>query len=565
MVDVLIQTFNEELNLPHTLASVKGWANRIFVVDSGSTDATTRIAEENGAAVVHHAWEGYARQKNWALDNLPFESDWILILDADESVTEELRDEILDICSRDPETIEESGLYLNRVFIFYGREIKHCGYFPSWNLRLFKRGKARYEDRSVHEHMIVDGPTAYMSHLLRHEDRRGLEHFFAKHNRYSTLEAQEIYDRPEPWPGFIRFATDRITRRRFGKSRMLPYLPMPWVWRLIYMYFVRLGFMDGKAGWFLCNFISTYEFLVQLKYRELVRTNGKPVPFIRGLAAPEGDPDAEDFTRKSAAQPERTESMAGAKETSNGEVRLQPIESTSEPAKRDGPIEAVGTRTEATVDQGATPHHRALDDRALRAPGVVDQSRFISPWSLKDNVMRVLWMIVQLCLFRPSFHNWYGWRRFLLRTFGAKIGRHVRIRPTVKVEIPWNLEIGDHSIVGDYAILYSLGKITLGQRVIISQYAHICAGTHDYRYKSFPLIRPPIVIGDEAWIAADAFVGPNVTIGRRAVLGARASAFRDIAPDMVAAGNPAREIKPRERFDDPNSKSSPDLSHAAKA
>ncbi|HQY88092.1 MAG TPA: glycosyltransferase family 2 protein [Tepidisphaeraceae bacterium] len=174
MVDVFIQTFNEELNLPHTLASVRGWANRVFVVDSGSTDATTQIAEANGAAVVYHAWEGYARQKNWALDNLPFESDWILILDADESVTDELRDEILDITSRDPDTIEESGLYLNRVFIFYGREIKHCGYFPSWNLRLFKRGRARYEDRSVHEHMIVDGPTAYMSHLLRHEDRSSL-------------------------------------------------------------------------------------------------------------------------------------------------------------------------------------------------------------------------------------------------------------------------------------------------------------------------------------------------------------------------------------------------------
>ncbi|HQY87297.1 MAG TPA: WcaF family extracellular polysaccharide biosynthesis acetyltransferase, partial [Tepidisphaeraceae bacterium] len=403
--------------------------------------------------------------------------------------------------------------------------------------------------------------------------------------RYSTLEAQEIYGRPEPWPGFVRFATDRVTRRRFGKSRMLPYLPMPWVWRLIYMYFVRLGFMDGKAGWFLCNFISSYEFLVQLKYRELVRTNGKPVLMVRGLAAAEGDPEAADFTRKDgalvAARSTKSSSSSVALETANGvhhedskvEVAARKAIARDESnsldessINRDQTSDETSDETvEVSSDGSVTPHHRALDDRSLHATGTANHNRFISPWSLKDNVMRVLWMIVQLTLFRPSFHNWYGWRRFLLKLFGAKIGRGVRIRPTVKVEIPWNLEIGDNSIVGDYAILYSLGKITLGKRVIISQYAHLCAGTHDYRYKSFPLIRPPITVGDEAWIAADAFVGPNVTIGKRAVLGARASAFRDIAPEMIAAGSPAREIKPRERFDDPNAESSPDLSHAAKA
>ena len=269
LIDVLIQTHNEELNLPHTLKSVCGWVNRVFVVDSGSTDATTRIAQDFGATVVHHAWEGYARQKNWALANLPFESPWILIIDADEAVSPELREEILELVRRDPASVYESGFHLNRVFIFFGREIRHCGYFPSWNLRLFKRGRAVYEDRSVHEHMLVDGPVGYLQHLLIHEDRRGLEHFFAKHNRYSTLEAQEIYDRPEPWPGLMNFMTDRVSRRRFGKSRILPYLPMPWMMRLLYMYVMRLGFMDGRAGWLLSNFISSYEFFVQLKYREL--------------------------------------------------------------------------------------------------------------------------------------------------------------------------------------------------------------------------------------------------------------------------------------------------------
>src|ERR1700742_2851151 len=106
MVDVLIQTHNEQLNLPHTLASLKGWVNRVFVVDSGSTDDTKFIVEDWGATFVHHDWEGYAAQKNWALDNLPFESSWILILDADESVSPELRSEITDIVSQNPDTFQ---------------------------------------------------------------------------------------------------------------------------------------------------------------------------------------------------------------------------------------------------------------------------------------------------------------------------------------------------------------------------------------------------------------------------------------------------------------------------
>src|SRR5262245_51875296 len=288
-VDVLIQTFNEELNLPHTLATVVGWANRIFIVDSGSTDRTQQVAEEFGAEFVPHAWEGYARQKNWALANLPLEAAWTLILDADEALTPELRLEIDQIVRRPPENVKESGFYLNRVFVFLGKEIWHCGYFPSWNLRLFKRGRAKYEDRKVHEHMIVDGPTAYLKHWMIHEDRRGMEHLFAKHNRYSTLEAQEILDTPEPWPGLRRFITDRPARRRFGKSRLLPILPMPWLWRFLYMYVGRLGFLDGRAGWWLCSFLGKYEFLIQIKLRDLKRLGAQSrVPTIQGLSQAEG-------------------------------------------------------------------------------------------------------------------------------------------------------------------------------------------------------------------------------------------------------------------------------------
>ncbi len=287
MLDVLIQTHNEELNLVHALASLQGWVNRVFVVDSGSTDSTLDIARKAGATVVHHDWEGYAGQKNWALANLPWESDWILIVDADESVTPELRSEIEKVTSKPIDSVTSAGFYINRIFIFMGRQIRHCGYFPSYNLRLFKRGRARYENRRVHEHMIVDGKTAYLKGLLIHEDRRGLEHFIAKHNRYSTLEAQELYATQTPWPGSKAFFSNRMVRRRFLKTRVLPSLPVPWFWKFLYMYVFLEGFLDRSAGWNLSVIIASYEYFIYLKYNELKRLKGRQ-PVVRGLSVSEG-------------------------------------------------------------------------------------------------------------------------------------------------------------------------------------------------------------------------------------------------------------------------------------
>jgi putative colanic acid biosynthesis acetyltransferase WcaF len=158
-------------------------------------------------------------------------------------------------------------------------------------------------------------------------------------------------------------------------------------------------------------------------------------------------------------------------------------------------------------------------------------------------------MIVRAGLFRPSFHNWYGWRRLLLTMFGAKLGKNFRIRPTAMVEIPWNLEAGDNVVIGDYAIIYSLGQITIGRAATISQYAHLCAGTHDYTTRRFTLLKPPIVIGQEVWIAADAFVGPGVTVGDRAVVGARATVVNNVPPDQVVAGPAAKILKQRTLVD----------------
>jgi glycosyltransferase involved in cell wall biosynthesis len=211
-----------------------------------------------------------------------------LSLDADEALSPALAEEIRSVVSRPPERVKSAGFYINRVLIFMGREIRHCGYFPSWNLRLFKRGMARYDTRAVHEHMLADGKTSRLKKLILHEDRRGLEHFIAKHNRYSTLEAWELYRQSHRWPGFKAFYKDGIARRRWIKYGLAPRLAVPWMWRFVYMYLLRGGIFDRRAGLHLCLFISSYEFFIRAKYMELLRLKGGAATSVEGLAVPEG-------------------------------------------------------------------------------------------------------------------------------------------------------------------------------------------------------------------------------------------------------------------------------------
>ena len=136
-----------------------------------------------------------------------------------------------------------------------------------------------------------------------------------------------------------------------------------------------------------------------------------------------------------------------------------------------------------------------------------------------------------------------------MRLFGAKIGRDVHIHPTARIAVPWNLHIADEASVGESAILYSLGLIFIGRRATVSQHAHLCAGTHDHHCADMPLIKSPISIGAGAWICADAFVGPGVTIGEMAVVGARAVVIKDIAPNAIVVGNPSRVVGERQSRD----------------
>ncbi|MCF8272895.1 MAG: putative colanic acid biosynthesis acetyltransferase [Flavobacteriaceae bacterium] len=164
----------------------------------------------------------------------------------------------------------------------------------------------------------------------------------------------------------------------------------------------------------------------------------------------------------------------------------------------------------------------------------------------KSKIAVQLWWIVYALLFKPSPQIFYGWRRFLLRSFGAKIGKNVIIRPTAQITYPWKVTIGDYSWVGDEVVLYSLGDIEIGNNTVISQRSYICTGSHDYTKNDFPIYSKKIVIEDSCWLATDVFVAPGIIIKQGTVVGARSSVFNDLEAFSVYAGSPAKLIKKRD-------------------
>jgi hypothetical protein len=195
----------------------------------------------------------------------------VLIVDADERVTLDLRCEIERVLA-DPEC---DGFYVNRRFIFLGKWIRHAGWYPSWNLRLFRHALGRYDDREVHEHVVLRGRVGYLRSDLLHLDRRGLEAYLARHNRYSTLEAAARFkaerDAPDRARLPVSLLASPVQRKRFLRERVWPHIPAKPLVLFVYMYVLRRGFLDGRAGLALCVFHAFQEFMVGLKLAELRR------------------------------------------------------------------------------------------------------------------------------------------------------------------------------------------------------------------------------------------------------------------------------------------------------
>ncbi|MFI3283249.1 MAG: putative colanic acid biosynthesis acetyltransferase [Rikenellaceae bacterium] len=174
----------------------------------------------------------------------------------------------------------------------------------------------------------------------------------------------------------------------------------------------------------------------------------------------------------------------------------------------------------------------------------IKENRRVLNYPLRIYLKRILWSFAGV-FFRCSPRTAFGYRNMILRLFGAKIGKHVHIYPSVKVWFPWNLEIGDWSAIGEETLIYNLGRVVIGTKATISHRSHLCAGTHDYTSPSLPLLRYPIYIGDQTWICANTFVGSGITIHEGAVIGAGAVVTRDVAAWGVYGGNPAKYIKKR--------------------
>ena len=179
------------------------------------------------------------------------------------------------------------------------------------------------------------------------------------------------------------------------------------------------------------------------------------------------------------------------------------------------------------------------------SPLDIKENRSTRKYPLGIQLKRVAWGAGRI-LFRLIPRPFHAPRAFLLKCFGARLGRNVHVANTAAIYFPWNLEAGDWVAIGERAVIYNLGMVKINGAATVSQGAHLCAGTHDFEDPATPLLTPPIEIGGQAWICADAFVGPGVRIGEGAVVGARAVVVKDVEAWSVVAGNPARFIRKRE-------------------
>ena len=273
-VSLIILTYNEEANIRETLESAKSWASEILIVDSFSTDRTLEICRRYTDKIHQHAFENQAKQFNWALDNVPISYEWILRLDSDERLTPELAREIGQaLPSLSPDV---TGVYLRRRVFFMGRWIRHGDYYPMWFLRLFRKGKGRYEEITEEHIVLPGGRTVRFRNDFIDENRKGLSFWVDKHNQWAIGEMLDVmsYARGQGLPkGTVTptlFSTQE-KRRRWLKVRLYSRLPLflrAFLY-FFYRYILRLGFLDGTEG-LIFHFLQGcwYRFLVDAKIYE---------------------------------------------------------------------------------------------------------------------------------------------------------------------------------------------------------------------------------------------------------------------------------------------------------
>ncbi len=249
---VIVPVFNEEEDLEECLESVK-WADDIFVVDSFSTDRTLEIAARYTDHIVQHEYVNSAAQKNWAIPQC--KTDWIMVLDADERVTPELRDRIRSILA---EGTRYDGFRIKRMTKFFGRLIRHCGWHREYLVRLWRNGKGRYADRSVHSDVIVDGEVGRIDEHIIHDTYRDMADYLEKFDRYTTWAAQDLL-RKGARPSFFNLSVRPLAR-------------------FLRMYVLDRGFLEGRHGLVLCSLASFSVFMKYAKLWDMKRRGVEPPP-----------------------------------------------------------------------------------------------------------------------------------------------------------------------------------------------------------------------------------------------------------------------------------------------
>ena len=279
-IAAIVLTKNEERDLPACLESLRGLASEVYVVDSGSTDQTGAIAEEYGVRWLVHAFTNHAEQFNWALDNIASSAQWILRIDADERVSEQLRAELTAACAQASEGV--SGVVVPRRIRFLGRDIRYGDSYPVWLLRVWRNGEGRCEDTWMDEHILLrGGTTVKVAGDLIHEIPKDLGEWTAKHNWYASRECQHIRSAEA-----LTALEGQAGKRRWLKQNV--YLQCPLFYRAFfywaYRYLIKLGFLDGREG-LIYHFLHGfwYRFLVDSKLYEARRVGAGTVERAAGF------------------------------------------------------------------------------------------------------------------------------------------------------------------------------------------------------------------------------------------------------------------------------------------
>lgn len=266
-ISVVILTLNEEINIADCIRSCEP-LDDIHVLDSGSTDRTREISESRGASIWEHPFQSFGAQRNWAIDNIAVRHDWILHLDADERLTPELVSAIRTLFRSDP---EEAGFYLPNKLMLMGQWLKRCGGYPTYQMRLFHKGRMRFQDHGHGQRELTDGTISTIDvPYLHYAFSKGVSDWLAKHNRYSTEEANQAINDGTDIRISDLVSLDRIRRRRALK-RLSFCLPMRDKLRVLQLLVFQGGLLEGRAALMYARLIAIYERMINVKYRLLRR------------------------------------------------------------------------------------------------------------------------------------------------------------------------------------------------------------------------------------------------------------------------------------------------------